>query len=76
MFKKVDKLNVFYKKLRGDDITPKIAVYDMLLEAYTAIFRKGDPRLTNRNMDQIWEHHPYAAAVDAYLLPPAPVISH
>ena len=72
IFKKVDKLKVFYKKLPGDDIKPKLS---LSLESYTAIFRKGDPRLTTRNRDEIWEHHPDAAAVDAYLLPPAPVAS-
>ena len=75
IFKKVDKLKVFYKKLPGDDIKPKLSLYEMSLESYTAIFRKGDPRLTTRNRDEIWEHHPDAAAVDAYLLPPAPVAS-
>jgi len=68
-------LKVFYKKLPGEDIKPKLALYEMSLEAYTAIFRKGDPRLTTRNRDEIWGHHPDAAAVDAYLLPPAPVAS-
>ena len=28
--KKVDKLNMFYKKLPGDNITPKLAAYDKL----------------------------------------------
>ena len=64
---------MFYKKLHRDDIKAKLASYEMSLEAYTAIFRRVDARLTSRNRDEIWEHHPDAAAVDAYLLPPVPV---
>ena len=63
MLKKVDKLNMFYKKLREDNITPKLAAYDKLCP------QKPIQRMSGkgiRNMYQIWDHHLDDAAVDAY----------
>lgn len=41
-YKIVNKHNVYYKKLPADELKPKLAVYGISLESYSAVFRSED----------------------------------
>ena len=62
IFKVVNNLRVFYKKLPSLPLQPKLATHGMSLEEYTVLFRKEDERLTSRNRDEFLEQLPEALA--------------